>query len=1040
MTAETTEGGGFEVAEPILNSPFAEPKEHWLLEDGKPPVRMPGRRRAGYWYRDPKAAKDDAGSTRGVWTEMPLVNTIRDRMKEWRGQGRPGVTRTTADLFAHWTREGRAQRLLFAQLEAAETVIFLAEARADFLQGIDIPRDEPSEDRKAQGYAGFRRQCCKMATGSGKTTVMGLLAAWSILNKVANRSDARFSDTVLVVCPSVTIRSRLAELDPFRDEASLYRSRDLVPAHQMPDLKKGAVIIRNWHVFEAQSPNGGGARVSRAGVPETTTEWVTIAAKTTTARGGRYMTPAAYEAGVAAGQFEELERELNPDSTMKRARIRSTRYVESDTALVQRVLGAAKGKQNILVLNDEAHHAYRIQPKAGEEPDEDVDPDEEEEDEIDRKEATVWIAGLDKASKVRGINLCVDVSATPYFLGRVGPTNSVFPWVVSEFGLVDAIESGLTKIPQLVVRGPSGQTFESYFNIWRWILTKLTPAERGAKRTSPKPEAILKYANTPIAMLAGLWDAELTKLAEGDDPRPPVFILVCKNKRIAKAVYDWIGEDVKPAAIPSLGVPALKNAPDKIVTIRVDTSVVHETDSGHAKSDETAWMRHTLDTVGKLDWVYDSQGRPVYPEGFAELAEKLNRPLHPPGRDVRCIVSVGMLTEGWDCNTVSHVIGLRPFQSQLLCEQVVGRALRRRSYTPGEDDKFEEEVAKVFGVPFEIIPFKSAGPNQRPRPSQKRIYAVPEKAQFEITFPRVRGYVQGIRNRIAIPDWEHVPSLVLDPKKIPPEVEMAANLPTNTGRPSIFAPGGLTNVSLQEFRAKHRVQALVFDMARDLTRAYVQQATCQAPAHVLFPQIVRMVERYVAEKVRPEAPAQTIDTFISPYYGWVIERLVGAIKPDAAGGEAPELPDIERDRPGRTGDINAWTGREVYIVKHSHVNAVVADTQQWEQSAAYHIDTHPAVAAFVKNFGLNFTIPYFDNGQDHDYLPDFLIRLKGVPKRHLIVEIKGADWDGKTEIKKAAALRWCEAVNAAGTFGRWDYALVRKVGDVIGVLDGTHAA
>jgi type III restriction enzyme len=143
--------------------------------------------------------------------------------------GLSGATRTTQELLNYWRRDGRQHRLFFAQLEGAETVVFLTEARTDFLQGIYVPPDEPSEDRKAQGYKAFRRYACKMATGSGKTTVMGMLAAWSILNKVHDRSDGRFSDVVLVVCPNVTIRNRLRELDPAEGEASLYRTRDLVP-------------------------------------------------------------------------------------------------------------------------------------------------------------------------------------------------------------------------------------------------------------------------------------------------------------------------------------------------------------------------------------------------------------------------------------------------------------------------------------------------------------------------------------------------------------------------------------------------------------------------------------------------------------------------------------------------------------------------------------------------------------------------------------------------------------------------------------------
>jgi len=391
--------------------------------------------------------------------------------------------------------------------------IFLTEARSDFLQGIELPLDPPSADRIAEGYTGFRRKCAKMATGTGKSTVAAMLAAWSILNKVADRGDARFSDTVLIVAPNVTIRSRLGELDPATGAASIYRTRDLVPEAMMPDLAKGRMVITNWHVFEPQSP-GGGARVEKRGVPRTTTEWIIIGGKRTTMRGNRYYTPEAYAAAVAAGELEVIRDELDSTGAVTRALVRATRYVESDTALVERVLGRAGGKQNILVINDEAHHAYRIPAEAAEEDQDDFDfeEEEEEEEEADRKEATVWVEGLDRIHKVRGINMCVDLSATPYFLSRMGGvTNTVFPWVVSDFGLTDAIEAGLVKVPQLVAADDTGRPMPAYFNIWEWIKPKLTAAERGTTRGSPKPEAILKWAHTPVVILGGMWSKDLRR-------------------------------------------------------------------------------------------------------------------------------------------------------------------------------------------------------------------------------------------------------------------------------------------------------------------------------------------------------------------------------------------------------------------------------------------------------------------------------------------------------------------------------------------------
>jgi type III restriction enzyme len=1027
----------FEVATPILNTPFDEPGEYWLIEEGKLPERMPGWRRAGYYYRSPKMPEEGEHAARGEWRELALVNLIRGRMAEWRGAGRPGITRTTRELIDYWNREGRRHRLFFAQREAAEAIVFLTEARPDFLQGVVAPLDEPSAERKDDGYKAFRRLACKMATGSGKTTVMAMLAAWSILNKVNDRSDARFSDVVLVVCPNVTIRSRLGELDPRQGEASLYRTRDLVPERLMPDLTQGRVLVTNWHVFEPLVPQIGGvsAKVSKVGVPVKIKETVTIAAKTTSMRGTRYLTQAELDRQVAAGLLTVIEEQRDRQGNLKKVEIEAVRYVESDTALVNRVLGReVGGKQNILVFNDEAHHAYRIQrAEAEEEEDGEEDGDDGMGDEdYFVREATVWVDGLDRINKLRGINLCIDLSATPYFIGRAGAaTNTIFPWVVSDFGLTDAIEAGLVKIPQLAVRDTTGAEIPGYFNIWRWILPKLTAAERGGKKGNPKPEAILKWANTPIAMLGGLWEELRREWAEkADETRPPVFILVCKNTRIAGVIYDWLGEDKPPTGIPSARLDALRNIPDRTATIRVDTKVVQDSETEGGKSDEVAWMRLRLDTVGRLDWPRDSQQRPIYPDGFEELAKKLGRPLHPPGRHIRCIVSVAMLTEGWDCNTVTHIIGLRPFMSQLLCEQVVGRALRRRSYDDfDEHGRLREEVAKVFGVPFEVIPFKEnkAGPRP-PQPKRHHIQALPGKASFEIRFPRVEGYRQGIRNRVTV-DWPSLATLHLDPKQIPPEVQVKDALPADQGRPSVYGPGAMEALTLDPFLRERRLQELVFGMAAGLTREYMRQESCEVPAHVLFPQLARVVQRFVTEKVIPEPPAERTHVFLSPYYGWVIERLAGAIHPDIASGEVPELPIFEKNRgEGSTGEVDFWTSREVREVVRSHVNYVVADTKVWEQSAAYLIDTHPAVDAFVKNAGLGFAISYFHNGEPHDYEPDFIIRLARGENQYLILETKG--YDPLAEVKTQAAIRWIDAVNADGRHGLWQFAMARRVGEV----------
>ncbi len=964
-----------EVPNPIINSPFAEPARHYVIKPGEPARLEDGRRPAMYYYRPPHAAPGDVV---GEAVDLPLVNDLRARVKAWRQAGYPGVTRTTDELLRYWRRPERERKLFFCQLEAAETIIFLIEARADMRQGLTVQRDEPGEEGRAKGYSGFTRYACKMATGSGKTTVIGLLAAWSLLNKVNDHGDARFSDVALVVCPNITIRDRLAELDPQLGERSLYRTRDLVPPHLMDTLRRGKVLILNWQQLQPQEMGqvgGVGARVVQRGP-------------------------------------------------------------QSDSALVQHVLGQRiGGKGNLLVFNDEAHHAYRLRPSEAESGEEQIPllgdaaaeaatPAAEADELVSAKEATVWVEGLDKINKLRGINACIDLSATPYYLNNTGnEPGRPFPWVVCDFGLVDAIESGLVKIPQLPIQDPTGAETAAYFNIWKWIVEKkLTPAERGGRRGQISPKAVVKYAHTPIAQLAGSWrETFLEWQAEpASHPTPPVFIIVCRDTRLAKVLFDWIAQGDSEVAAP---IEEFVNRAGQEYTVRVDSRVVEDLEAG--KSAESQRLRFVLQTIGKTQW---PGGQP--PADWLELAKKLDiaDPTVPPGRDIRCIISVAMLTEGWDATTVTHIIGLRPFQSQLLCEQVVGRGLRRSRYDVLDVDKPEdipEETAKVYGVPFEVIPFKQAPRGQPPPPARvEHVYALPERAHLAITFPRVDGYAFAIKSRVQL-NWESVPTLTLDPLHIPPETTVKGLAWTAGERPTLYGPGRMALVTLEDWRKQYRLQQLEFELAKTLTRAYVAMPECEVPAHALFSQLVPVVQRFVREKVEVRAGYDRRDVFLNPYYGWMVETLRENLRADVASGEAPEMPLVEKGREtGSTAEADFWTSRPVQEVTRSHLNYMVADTRQWEQSTAYYLDNHPNVVAFVKNAGLGFAIPYLHDGDKHEYVPDYLVRLQweGRELGTLILEMKGLD--NLAQVKRAAAERWVNAVNADGRFGAWRYKVI----------------
>ena len=1014
----------FQVETPILNTPYDEPKAHWRIVEGEEPRIVEERRRASYFYRPVRAStSDEENEDIGLEIELLMVNRIRERVRQWRLEGFPGATKISLELLAWWRRDGRAQNLFYAQLEAAETIIFMSEARADLKQGIQIELDEPTEGQRAEGTKALKRYACKMATGSGKTTVMGMLAAWSILNKVASGGrDARYSDFVLIVAPNVTIRSRLGELDPARGEASLYRTRDLVPAQLMTQLSQGRILVTNWHNFELRDEGGIGgvsARVVRKGRELRTRQKVRIGEKATTQRGARYMPVETFRKLQTLELLEVLSEEKDEQGNFVGAEVIETRYVESDAKWLRRVVGKSARKGNLLVMNDEAHHAYRLKS------DEDELDDGDDDDFADAyyREATVWIEGLDRINRLSGIGQVLDFSATPYYLGRAGGNlaNRPFPWVVSDFGLIEAIEAGLTKIPQFAARDLTGAPIPGYFNIWRWILPQLKPSERGGKKAMAKPEAILRYAHTPLAMLGGLWQqlAAAWKASQTED-RPPVFILVCKNIKLAKLVYEWLALDRPPAGVPSSGLSDFLNTPECVNTIRVDNTVSSETDSGNAKADEDRWMRFTLDTVGKLDWPRNIDGRPAFPEGFEDLAGKLGRPLTPPGRVVRAIVSVGMLTEGWDCNTVTHIVGLRPFMSQLLCEQVVGRGLRRASYEPGEDGKLGEEIAQIFGVPFQVVPFK-AQPNGTPKPPAKtwRVRALPERAKLEIKFPRVEGYTVRGSQEPSIPDtaWQAIKQIEIDPTEIPPQVTMKAGLPGSDGRPTISGPGRIDNITLAAWREEYREQTQVAYAARDLLRQYLSRtATAPSGNGYLYPRFVGFVRHFVETCVKAHKPAEKSDVFLAPYYGLMQERLLNALADQSTEALLPRYE--KHRRPGSTADVDYTTRKEPMQVVKSHLNYVVADSR-WERIAASALEEDERVETFVKNSGLGFAIPYLDRGTPHDYLPDFVVKVRD-RSQYLLVELKGRE-TVQTEAKEDAARRWCEAVTREGSFGDWHF-------------------
>lgn len=1035
------------VKNPIINSPYEEPKKYWHIQEGREPEERPGRRPASYFLRVPeRAARGRRAAEQGEMFDedvkgaeylLDLANLLRKRVHEWCQRNYQGATRATRELIELWRSPDRRQPLFYAQIEAVETVIFLVEAPADLKQGINVPPDEPGPASKEAGYRAFQRYALKMATGSGKTTVMGMLAAWSILNKVTEPQAPEYSDTVLILCPNITIRDRLQELNPEGGELSLYRTRELVPAHRMTDLRRGEVFVTNWHNLERRElgdVNGQSARVVKRGTPVETVRTIKVSAT---------LTVEEIEHRATIGAFQILSVERKRDGTPKAYTVKEMQHYESDSAFLKRILGGRKGRCSaILVLNDEAHHAYR----RGVVDESDQYAVDEEMAEADAREATVWIEGLDRINKAlggrgNGIRLCVDLSATPFYIqGSGNEVGRPFPWIVSDFSLLEAIEAGLVKVPQLPTEDGSGEEVPRYFNVWRWVQRQ---AQNDGHIGPVTATEVMRYATAPVVTLAASWRETYARwkrhFEQGNrrEDVPPVFIIVCRDTTIAKAIYGWLAEgDAQYGA----GVPEFRNAPGREMTIRIDSKVGEDIAAGGSQ-DETRRLRFVLETIGKTAW----PGRKV-PEEYAALVERNNRkalededsglvvlnPDVPPGRDVRCIISVAMLSEGWDATTVTHVVGLRPFGSQLLCEQVVGRALRRTSYAvdPGTG-LFTEETAQIFGVPFELIPFKvEGGKPQPPSPPANHVYADSEQAEYEIEFPVVEGYQDPGLIQVKV-NWDRVGELVLSPDDVPDDV-LLRGLTAPDGRLIAYGPGAAVRVNLEEWRRGVRSQQVAFELAKVLTEKWKADRGDAIPVHRLFPQMLNAATLFIEEHVEPLKTRTKQDLAINPYFSKAVAMLLNAMEPVDAGGANREkavlAPGAATTRSTRFVDFH--TGKTLHDVQKCHLNAAVFDSD-WERQSAELLGSHSAVAAWVKNDRLGLVIPYRKDGVAHKYLPDFVVELVGGD--HLIVEIKGQIGDAM--IKKAAAERWCRAVTNDGRFGSWAYRLCFGALELKTVLD-----
>jgi len=955
------------IENPIINSPFDEPARHFRFSDeGITNEEVEGRRTSSYFIpiaRPKKKGKQLQFETE--WTqdrieENKLVNDIRRRVGQWRTGGYVGVTPTTARLIAYWTDPKRERKLFFCQNEALETAIYIAEVAKKYG---DAWIENAIRDANDTSNPGLSRTAFKMATGSGKTVVMAMLIAWHTLNKRANPQDARFSDTFLIVTPGITIRDRLRVLLP-NDPENYYQQRDIVPAQLRDQLGQAKILITNYHAFQMRET-------------------------------------------VAAGKItKSILADKQPGL-----------FTETPDQMVRRVCRELGTKKHIIVLNDEAHHCYRRKPDAV---DETLSGDERAEAKQREEEARVWISGIEAVKAKIGVKAIYDLSATPFFLRGSGyPEGTLFPWVVSDFSLIDAIEAGIVKVPRVPVADDSMTGAQpTYRDLWLRIREHLprkgrkTAAEKGEPKLPVELQGALLSLYGNYEKYYHLWENNAQARARGITP--PVFIVVCNNTNVSKLVFDFVGgweKQIGEEAVVQAGqLPIFRNDDGSGAWLhRPNTILVDSTqlESGESMSDDFKKIATREIEEFKAEYRVRFPGRDSENLTDEDLLREVMNTVGKAGKlgeHVKCVVSVSMLTEGWDANTVTHVLGVRAFGTQLLCEQVVGRALRRMSYAANAKGHFDPEYAEVYGVPFSFIPCSGATADPKPGPMPTRVRALESRAACEITFPRLMGYRYDV-------GADRLTATFTDESKL---ALSTADIPTKTENAPIVGESSIH--TLDDLKSR-RLNEVAFLLAKLTLEKYFRDDENNDKPW-LFPQLLGICKRWLADCVTLKDNTFPQLLLLIEFAHDAADRIYKAIVASTDGTAA--LKPILRpyDTIGSTRYVDFDTTRAVYATKADkcHVSHVVADTDSWEQKMASALEDMPEVKRYVKNHNLGFTIPYTLNGEEKNYIPDFIACIDDL---NLIIEVTGENRKEKAAKVATSRTLWVPAINNHGGFGRW---------------------
>jgi type III restriction enzyme len=987
---------------PILNSPYQPPKRHWELDDkGQPTQKVIEERRSAKFITPipkPKKVKASKQQENFLFDEginlstkdqqydpTPIINEVRNNVSAWRALANPSqwqVTPETARLLQHWRSfDFNGVRPFFCQLEAVETAIWLTEV-APYVKGAKPLLDHLASANN-DANPGLSRLALKLATGAGKTTVMAMIIAWQTVNAVRRPNSKNFTRGFLVVAPGLTIKDRLRVLQP-NDPDSYYKERELVPNDMLEDINKAKIVVTNYHAFKPRE------RIELS-------------------KGGRQL--------LTGRTGEEVQ------------------TLETEGQMIQRVMPDLMGLKNIMVLNDEAHHCYREKPVDEENSDLALKGEEKKEAEKNKEAARLWISGLEAVNRKLGLARVVDLSATPFFLSGSGYIEgTLFPWTMSDFSLMDAIECGIVKLPRVPVAQniASSDEMPIYRNLWENIRLDMPKKGRG-QSDDLDPLKLPTLLQTALEALYGHYEKTFHLWKESGIRVPPCFIIVCQNTAISKLVYDFISgfHRKNPDGTTTLEngrLPLFRNFDEttgnplpRPNTLLIDSE---QLEAGDALDDN--FRNIASDEIERFRREIVERSRDARAGDNITDQDLLREVMNTVGKfgqlggEIRCVVSVSMLTEGWDANTVTHVLGIRAFGTQLLCEQVIGRALRRQSYDLNDEGLFNVEYADVFGIPFDFTSKPVIAPPQPPRETVQVKAVRPERDHLEITFPRVEGY------RVELPEdrleasFNEDSVMVLNPDLVGPTITTNSGL---IGKPEDFNVKHLEDV---------RISTVLFNLTQRLLYTKWRDPG-EEPKLYLFGRLKRITKQWLDECLVCEGGTYPAQLMYVQLADMACNRITAAITRSLEDARPIKALLDPYNPTGSTSNVRFNTSkpdRWETSPDKCHVNWAVLDSD-WEGEFCRVAESHPKVVTYVKNQGLGFEVPYRYGSEMRKYIPDFIVLVddgRGPDDLlHLVVEIKGYRREDAKEKKLTMETYWVPGVNNLTHFGRWAFAEFTEV-------------